>query len=201
MSIKRPNLFNGSRSRSLHSNSTSTFDAGGSEVDLRDELDELFFGYKSGIRHGHQTAIRHLRRTSEGKPIACSCMNEITRDGDYDCSYCLGEKYLWDEAWYWTYSMYSASNMGLANRLKYMPSGALRVDFKVFFFRYDTNLRYGDKIIEMKLDEEGNLVVPYIRETIYFPQTIQKYRSDNGRIEYIAAPCREEDAIRLDSPE
>ena len=52
----------------------------------------------------------------------------------------------------------------------------------------------------MKLDEEGAVVVPYLRESIYEPQTIQKMRSDNGRIEYIALHCREDSAIRSDVP-
>lgn len=97
--------------------------------------------------------------------------------------------------------MYSGSQGGLAGRLTYMPPGQLRVDQRIFFFRYDTPIRYGDKIVEMKLDEEGAVVVPYIRESIYKLETIQKYRSDNGRLEYYAIHCREEDAIRPDAPE
>ena len=52
----------------------------------------------------------------------------------------------------------------------------------------------------MRLDEEGALITPYTREAIYKPQTIAKMRSDNGRIEYYAVYCREEDALRHDNP-
>jgi len=82
-----------------------------------------------------------------------------------------------------------------------MPPGGLRVDWRIFFVRYDTAIRYGDKVVEMKLDDEGEVVVPYVRESIYEPQTIQKFRSDNGRVEYIAIHCREDSAIRSDTPE
>lgn len=203
MSIRRPNLFTGTAGRNLFTGSTLTTSSSTSsgEIDLREELDELFFGYESGIRHGYVVVIRNLRRDSTGKPVPCSCLQPITREADPDCSYCYGERYLFDENWAWTYSMYTGSEGGLANKVIYLPPGSVRVDYKLFFFRYDTDIKYGDKIIEMKLDEEGDVIVPYIRESIYLPQTIRKYRSDNGRIEYFGVYCREEDAIRSDTPE
>ena len=64
--------------------------------------------------------------------------------------------------------------------------------FRIFYFRYDTEISYKDKIIELKLDTEGHPVVPYIRESIYQPSTINRLRSDNGRIEYLTIYCRED---------
>lgn len=201
MSSRRPDLFGTPvQSRDLFPVGAGGAAAAG-EVDLRAEIDELFFGFDSRIRHGHLVVIRHLRRDSTGEPVACVCKDDLTREPDPDCSYCDGELYLWDETWYWTYSMYTGSEGGLSNRVTYMPPGALRVDWRIFFFRYDTPIRYGDKVVEMKLDDEGAVVVPYIRESIYRPQTIRRYRSDNGRTEYIAVYCREESAIRPDAPE
>jgi hypothetical protein len=201
MAPKRPNLFSTSfQDRDLFPGASSSA-SGVAELDLRAELDELFYGYESGIRHGHLIVIRHLRRDAVGEAIPCSCRDPFTREGDPDCSYCDGERYLWDEIWYWTYSMYSGADTGLASRLKYMPPASLRIDHRIFFFRYDTPIKYGDKIVEMKLDIGGAAVVPYMRESIYRPQTIQKYRSDNGRLEYFAIYCREESAIRSENPE
>lgn len=172
---------------------------GRGEVDLRAELDEIFFGYQSGIRHGYLVLMRRMRRGTNGIAESCTCKNEHTREPDPDCSYCLGEGYLWDEDWVWTYSMYANDASGLASRITFLPPGNVRVDYKIFFLRYDSDIQYGDKIVEVKLDEEGNLVVPYIRQAIYKPQTINKYRSDNSRIEYIAVYCKEDDALRLDN--
>jgi len=168
------------------------------ELDLRAELDEILFGFQSGVRHGYPVVLRRMRRDSNQKPVPCSCQNSFTKEPDPDCSYCLGEAYIWDEEWAWTYSMYSGVDAGLAGRLRYLPPGKIRVDYKIFFFRYDSPIRYGDKIVEMKLDSEGQLVVPYVREVIYAPATIVKYRSDNARIEYIQVFCKEEDALRMD---
>lgn len=201
MSVSRPSLFGTPvQNRDLFPPTAGSGAAAAGELDLRAELDELFYGFDSGIRHGHLIVIRHMRRDSSGDPVACVCKDDFTREADPDCSYCDGERYLWDESWYWTYSTYSGSDTGLASRVINMPLASLRVDWRVFYLRYDTPIKYGDKIVEMKLDEEGDPVVPYIRESIYMPQTIQKFRSDNGRIEYYAIHCREDSALRSDTP-
>ena len=94
--------------------------------------------------------------------------------------------------------MYVGADGGLSTRVRQLFPGQVRVDTKIFYFRYDTIISYRDKIVEIELDTEGDIVVPYRREAIYKPQTINKYRADYGRIEYIAVHCREDDAIRLD---
>lgn len=113
-----------------------------------------------------------------------------------ECPFCLGEGFYWSEAWGVAYSTYVGADGGQANRVRGLAPGTIRVDYKVFYMRYDTNLSYQDKIIEPRLDSEGDPVVPYTREAIYKPQTIVDYRSDRGRIEYLAIYCREQDAIR-----
>jgi len=124
--------------------------------------------------------------------------DQIAREPDFDCQHCSGEGYLWDEKWYSCYSMLAGADNGLVRRYLHMPAGQVRIDYKLFFFRYDTPLKYGDKVVEMALDEEGDPTIPYLREAVYKPQTIAKMRSDRGRIEYYAVYCREEDAIRPD---
>ena len=203
---KRPNLFSSRAGRNLYGQSvitgsaTSTSSRAFGEIDLREEFDQLIFGDEDELRHGKLVLIRHLRREANGSAIDCTCKDKLTREADPDCSYCLGEGYLWDETWYMCRSQFTGADGGLSSRGRYMPPGEIRVDFKIFYFRYDTPIRYGDKIVEVLLDEEGEVVVPYIRESIYKPQTIDRLRSDNGRTEFITCYCREEDAIRPDDP-
>lgn len=191
-------LYPATRTSSRFYSATS---APGGEIDLRKEFDALLFGTEGDIKHSHLIVIRHLRRDSSGKPIECTCRDPFTKEPDPDCSYCFGESFLSDEKWYECYSMYVGSSGGFSNKSVWMPPGEVRGDLRVFFFRFDVPIKYRDKIVEMKLDAEGKAIVPYIREAIYKPQTIYKYRSDNGRIEYIAVYCREEDAIRPDNIE
>ena len=179
-----------------------TASTSGAELDLREEMDEILFGTEDGVRHGNLMIICNMRRDADGRPTYCTCMSgQTTREPDPDCSYCLGEGYLWDENWVWGFWMYAGADSGFVRRYTRMPPGDVRVEYKIFFFRYDTNILVGDKIVEVKLDEDGAIELPYVREAIYKPQTLAKRRSDNGRIEYIEVYCREDDALRSDNPE
>lgn len=172
--------------------------ASGREIDLRAEFDEIVFGGPTSIPHGKQVLLRKARLDDNYKVIDCVCKGALNREADLDCPYCLGEGNYWDEELITVYSRFVGADGGLSMREKNLFPGQIRVDTKIFYFRYDTTISYKDKIIEVELDTEGNLVVPYFRESIYKPETINPYRSDYGRVEYIAVHCRENDAIRLD---
>ena len=186
---RRPGLFSGPRAARI---------ANGGEIDLRKEFDLLVFGDDTHIPHGELFAVRYMRRDSNGQPIDCSCKAPDTRDAAIDCSYCGGEGHLWDEKWEFGFTSYSGTDGGLGSRRKDLWPGTIRVDYKIFYMRYNTPIRYGDKIVQMKLDSEGNPLVPYVREAIYEPQTIDPNRSDSGRIEFLAIYCKEDDALRPD---
>jgi hypothetical protein len=168
------------------------------EIDLRKEFDEIVFGIDGCKPHNHLVLIREARKDNLGKIIKCSCVDPLTDEADQEneCRYCLGSKYIWDERFIRCYSSLVGADGGKGNRTKRILPGEIRTDYKVFYLRYDEKISYRDKIIELSLDLEGNLIVPYRRETIYRPETIQTYRADNGRVEYIAVYCREENSIR-----
>ena len=168
------------------------------EVDLRDNFDSLVFGKGGGLAHNHLVLIRRPKRDSEKKLIKCGCVSQITDEAHPTCTVCLGERYVWEEKLHRCYSTYVGADGGKANRTRRLGLGEIRTDFKIFYFKFNTVFSYKDKIIEIGLDNEGAPSVPYIRETIYRPETIQKYRGDNGRVEYIAIYCREESSIRQD---
>jgi hypothetical protein len=187
--------------RKLYPNSGSKsrfFSSSGREVDLRAEFDEIVFGGPTSIPHGKRVLLRKARLDEKHKAIDCVCKSKLSKEPDLDCAFCLGEGYYWDEINCTVYSRFAGAQGSLSSREKDLFPGQIRVDSKIFYFRYDTVISYKDKIIEIQLDTEGNLVVPYFRESIYKPETIIPYRSDYGRIEYIAVHCRENDAIRLD---
>ena len=171
----------------------------GGELDLRYWFDEILYGGPGKIPHGHKVILRQLRRDTDGKPaIRCSCVSEQTTEPTPSCAYCAGEGWIWDEIWVDTYSMQVGSDGGLAHRFRYYQPGVIRAEYQTFFFRYDTDINYGDKIVEVKLGLEGEVLLPYRRTSIYKPETIIRYRSDRGRVEYIAVMCKEEDAIRTE---
>ena len=170
------------------------------EIDLRAQFDDLVFGGPTSIPHGRKLLLRRIRRDDENKPIKCVCRDKLTDEADTEssCPYCLGEGYYWDEDFITGYATYVGADGGQTNRIRGIGAGTVRADARIFYFRYDTEISYKDKVVDLKLDTEGDPVVPYARESIYKPQTIIRYRSDYGRVEYIAVYCREEDAIRVD---
>lgn len=171
------------------------------EIDLREEFDNILFGEDDGVRHSQFVLIRKMRHDDNGDKIYCTCMeNKTTREPDPDCSYCLGEGFLWDEYWKLSFWMYGSADTGLVRKDIYQAAGIVNADYKIFFLRYDTEIYEGDKIIEVKLDVEGEPVLPYVREAIHKPQTLGKRRADNGRIEFIVAYCKENDALRPERP-
>lgn len=169
------------------------------EIDLRKGFDDLVFGIEGKIPHGHWVILRNVRYDENHEPTECVCLrNKQTIESDILCSYCSGEGYLWDEQWIYCYSMHSGSDSGLAR--KYISSGAgeIKTDYVVFFLRYDTIIREKDKIIEVLLDTEGEIIQPFVRTNYFEPSTIIDFRADNGRIEYIMVFCKEESSIKKD---
>jgi hypothetical protein len=175
-----------------------TFHSISREKDLRRAFDDFILGKSGGIKHAHKVLIRKARRDEANQIIKCKCLNPITNEPNTEtqCPYCQGEGFIWDEKFAECYSIMQGGD-SFASRWKRIGAGSIRTDYKTFYFRYDTEISYKDKIIELLLDIEGVPTIPYVRDVIYKPETIQKFRSDNGRLEYLAIHCREEQAIRL----
>jgi len=192
--MARPNLFR-NEVRGGRSYSTSS-----SEIDLREHFDLFIYGNDKGvIAHGRPFIIRRLRRDSSGNPDYCTCTRvSQTIEPDPDCSYCQGEGYLYDADWLIGYTMLGGADSGLVARQTWMPPGAVRIDYRIFFFRYDADIKYGDKIVIPALDIEGVPVQPLAVEAVHKPQTVAEMRSDGGRLEYYTLYSREEDAVRTD---
>ena len=168
------------------------------EIDLRTSFQDLVFGSKAKISHNHLVLLRKRKLDSNKQEIKCNCYSGLTNEGNTEknCNFCLGEGYIWKEKFYRCYSTMVGADGGKTNRTRRLSPGSIRTDYKIFYFKFDVKISYKDKIIELRLDTEGKPSVPYQRETIYRPETIQEYRSDNGRIEYIAVYAREESSIR-----
>ena len=170
---------------------------GSCEVNLRKEFDEIVYGINGCKPHNTLILIRNMRLHDDNR-IKCECYNTLTNESNHEsqCDYCLGEGYIWDERFTRCYSSLIGADGGKANRTRRIMPGAVITDYKVFYLRYDEKISYYDKIIELILDIEGNLQVPYKRKRIYKPETIQENRADNGRIEFITIYAREEPSIR-----
>ncbi len=197
---KRPSKY-GFGSPSLTGRSQlSSSPAGSTGVDLRSEFDKLVFGTGDCPRQGHPIQIWKTRRSADGEPQACVCLNDLTRDPDIHCKYCRGVGYYWDGSWTLTRNVWVSSSGGLAAKEKMSQPGYVDSESKVFYLRYDIGIRMGDFIAECLLDEEGEVTLDYqdqpIVTSIYRPQTVAGRRGKNGRIEYYAVYCLERNSVR-----
>lgn len=168
------------------------------EQDLRKSFDNLVFGKDGGIAHNHLVLLRKRKINDAGDYIKCNCVNKLSREANAEknCQFCLGEGYIWTETFHRCYSSMVGADGGKTNRTRRLMPGAIRTDYKIFYFKFDTKISYKDKIIEVRLDNEGGVSVPYQRINIFIPETIQEYRSDYGRLEYLAIYAREQSSIR-----
>jgi hypothetical protein len=127
-----------------------------------------------------------MRTDDAGDLVICPCVDEKTGEPDKDtiCPYCWGEGYLWDEEWITYYKMLVSSHEGLVRKNQYYKPGVSNIPFVFFYLEHDVVPTRVDKIVEVSLDTEGDVSLPYTREAIYPIATPEAFRSDNGRIEY-----------------
>jgi len=174
----------------------------GGEIDLRGELDRMYSGSSQEIPKGWPALLRRARRDSSGNLVACDCVDPITREPDVDgpCPLCgpYGDGYLWDEEWVTIRRLYiRPSNTGFVSRDVYLDPGVINIQAIVFYLEWDVEPTSADRLVEVRLDTEGDPVIPYIRTRIYRPETVGDHRSDNGRVEFWSMYCMQRDSIEL----
>lgn len=179
-------------SRQLYPGSSRT------EIDLRQELHNMFTGGGGEIPKARDVILRRMRRDSSGNPIIAPSVDALTREPDLDTydPFALGEQYLWDESFQLTRRVVGMSNnVGLARRDMRLQGGVINPQTVVFFFQHHVAPTWYDRIVELQLDLDGAPIVPYRRGRIYKPESVVDYRSDNGRVEFWGVFCFEKDAV------
>lgn len=174
---------------------------GSSEIDLRQEFLKTIYGGPGEITKGMPVLIRRLRRD----PITlarqrCTCVDPLTLepDKDHNCPFCDSTGFYWDEEWWSCYKLAAGSETSITRRRLHWQSGMMTDDTYRFYFAYNANLLLGDEIIEVELDEEGNIAHPARRTWKWTPSTIEVKRLDRGRIEFFIASCAHSNAIYID---
>ena len=159
---------------------------GRKEIDLRVEFFEFLHGSNLEIPKGRPVILRRMRHDDNGELIACPCVSEKTGEPDRDtvCKYCWGEGFLWNEEWITSYKVLVSSNEGLVRKDKNYNAGNSNIPLAFFYTEYQTEPTRRDRIIEVTLDSDGRVSVPYNREAIFRIATAEAFRSDIGRIEY-----------------
>lgn len=156
-------------------------------IDLRKVIDELFFGSSSNPPEAHLVIVRFMKRDSNNNLIRCQfSTSHYTKQNinNPSCPVCLGEGYLFDEKFAWTYKSFRRNEFG--GQYTY-PMGDITKQPITYYFRYDVPITDDDIIIEAKTDYDGNFLQPIQVEYRYKPTLVNKVKGDLGRIEFIEA--------------
>lgn len=172
----------------------------GGEIDLRQELQSMYYGSGQEVPKSHPLLFRRARKDSNGRIIPCDCVDSLTHEPDIDisCPICMGLGYFWDEEWIDARRReVRPSQTGYVGRDIHTEAGIVNIKAVIYYFEYSVEPTTYDRIVEVKLDTEGEIVQPVTRTRIYKPDSILNMRSDYGRTEFFAVSCLQKNSIKL----
>lgn len=161
---------------------------------LREEFHDLLFGDIVSPGIGRPLLIRRIQN------IPCACFTALSGSPDPSCRYCLGEGYLWTET---LHTGYLGKNLGsvlgattvISNQNALAPWGSADDSKALAYFEYSVFPNYErylrpdhptfDKLFELKLSDDGQLLRPYVRVAKWKMRVVTPHHGDNGRIEMI----------------
>lgn len=172
------------------------------EPDLRQELINTLDGEFPEISKKQTGLLRTMRRDSSNNLIPCPCVDVVSGEPDKDqfCAVCMGSGSLWDETYitFWRTLEGFGAGHALSNELTH--PGNINNRLVTFYLRYSDTITSADKIIQLKLDDAGDIVTPQTRLTVYRINRFWDYRADNGRVEFYKVYTNEEDIKFLNPP-
>lgn len=161
---------------------------GSGGISIKDEIGNTLHGKGSDPGQGQPAIFRRVRRGSNAKPVLCPECRKIgvqSSRREVDCGRCMGVGYLWDEDWIMVYTWPGTSvSRSRSGYKKYAEPGIIETDIAVWYLEAHICPTLEDKIITVRLDEDGNVVTPYERLYMYDFRTVDEHRLDDGKLEY-----------------
>lgn len=163
----------------------------GSDIDMRAELGKIFDGDGHEPPRGYYAILRRMKRDSNGHLIICpQCRKVGTQDHTrwLVCDCCLGSGHLWVEEWCQIYKWPGTAAARSRSQFKqYEPFGIIDTDLSVIYVRHHVKPTTDDKIIEVKLNDDGSIAYTenqYIRTELFDINDVDHWRLDRGKLEY-----------------
>lgn len=157
----------------------------GEHLDLRKELQAIFYGSAINPPEAHPVVVRFMKRDSASKTVRCKFSTSAYAKQNIHsptCPVCLGEGSLWDEKFVWTYRTQTRSD--LMAQYAY-ESGDVLKEIYTYFFEYDVPITLDDTIIEVRVNSDGTIIEPVTEEKRFKPIHVQTVKADYGRVEFI----------------
>ena len=150
----------------------------GKEIDLRKELEGLFHGSSENYKKSWPFVYRRLTDKR------CTCWNNLAREGDPRCPYCLGEPYLWSYEIHKAYAIVTAPIYGKSLTTQDAPFQKMVNPSALLFLEHNINPKNGDVVLEVWLDSEGKIKAPIKLLKKWRIGLIEEKRADHGRVEF-----------------
>jgi hypothetical protein len=162
-------------------------------MDLRDELHNVLHGDFNDVGIGRHLLIRRITDRM------CVCFDAGSGSPNAGCSRCLGEGFLWTETLDFGYI---GKNLGsvlsgataIPNQNQTASWGTSDENRALAYLEYTAFPNYErylrpdhptyDKLFELKVDEDGELVRPIVRVAKWKIRSLTPHQGDNGRIEF-----------------
>ena len=156
------------------------------ELDMRKEMSYLLYGSTQEIPKGRLGILKRMRRDNDGKLLRCVCRDRVNDEPDKDtpCPYCFGYGYYWDEVWI----VYFRNDDSFRKTEGYYKE----FEGDIFYVEHNVTVRDEDYIVTLKLDSEGNVIIPVERDKHFKVLSADPFRSDYGRIEFYGIRTIEE---------
>lgn len=134
--------------------------------------------------------------------LPCPCKDKVTREPDKDhfCPICFNEGWLWDETFIEVYKVTNKSDEGNALTESLRTPGIVLNPLTTFYLKYSVDITKDDKIVELYMDNSGNLIQPYRRKELYTISMATDLRCDNAKLEYWKLNCYSEYRKFLNGP-
>ena len=145
------------------------------ELDMRQEMIDLFSGIDFENIKYIPAIVRHIRRTQSGDRVKCSCFSEERGEGVANCPYCDGAGYLWDESLVPSY-IYRTRYQGLAGNLSVKDYGRIEEGYMEMIVPYSIKVSDLDFVYKVLTDGNGKIVSP-LEKTESF---IVSYSAETG---------------------
>ena len=164
------------------------------EINMRQELINSLDGVFPEIKKAQKVLLRKMRRDDNDNLVKCSCVDETTREPDKTnfCKLCYGEGNLWDETYIDVIYKHPESDVTQSESEHFNAIGLQNVPLMIFYTRYSALLTSDDKIVELVLNNEGEIVYPPRRRNIFRIVRAIDYRLENGRLEFWKLYCFQE---------
>jgi len=165
-----------------------------SEISMRDEFQTLMRGSSTEQRVGRHGLLRRLLRDSNTRPVLCECreLGSKSHSRMHICPRCLNMGYKWIEEWVMFHKL---SGLHGSRRMHSMEQtkepGDIYEPKDVFYIEHWTQPTIMDAIIEVNLDQEGNVITPVTRSKFHDIRAIEEFRMDHGRSEFWQCSCSE----------